>query len=321
MNRVPTSLSHLRDINLQQQSKHAKQLSLLNLTMMSSNTNNPLPNTIPSSFPKQPSSTTTKKERRRAKRKANGSRKDDAPMFLRKAYHIVDTCDPEVAAWSEDGQSFFVKDQDRFATEVIPKCFKHNHFSSFVRQLNFYGFRKLREDHVELESVDEAKSKWCHFRHPKFQRGRPNLLKEISKNTHKEVAEKTELDALRSEVRDLKAVIKNMKEDMGILASLVGDLGNHVQSSSGSDPSGQSALKKQRLSSLPVPSTPPASNKAVLPSVPTTKPAPFTNTERAPSQLSTVSFTSEDENFLTSLFTEEGFEGDLSLPDEVVSSF
>eukprot|EP00980_Cylindrotheca_fusiformis_P013994 scaffold3651_cov104-Cylindrotheca_fusiformis.AAC.2 len=300
--------------------------------MSSTSTNAPLPNSVPSStFSKQASPASpaamNKKERKRAKRKSSGSGKDEAPMFLRKAYHIINTCEPEIATWSEDGRSFYVKDQDRFASEVIPKCFKHNHFSSFVRQLNFYGFRKLREDHVELESVDEAKSKWCHFRHPKFQRGRPELLREISKNTHKEVAEKTELDALRSEVKDLKAVIKNMKKDMGILASLVGDLGNQVQSS---DPSAQPPLKKQRTnspvpstspvsSSPPVPSTPPASSKALVQPV---KPAPFNTTaERAPSQLSTVSFTSEDENFLTSLFTEEGFEGDLNLPDEVISSF
>jgi hypothetical protein len=305
--------------------------------MMTSNNKTSLPNSLASSsFSKLHSSTPVKKERKRAKRKASPTGQDDAPMFLRKAYHIINTCDPQFASWSADGRSFYVKDQDRFAEEVIPKCFKHNHFSSFVRQLNFYGFRKLREDHVELDSVDEAKSKWCHFRHPKFQRGRPELLKEISKNTHKEVAEKTELDALRTEVKDLKAVIKNMKNDMGILASLVGDLGNQVRTNN--DASGQPPLKKQRLSTgTPIPTTPPASNKEVMQAIPssppasnkevmqaapTVKPAPFNaTTERAQSLLSTGSFPSDDDQFFTSLFSEEGFEGGLSLPDEVISSF
>jgi len=255
-----------------------------------------------------PGISSIKKERRRAKRKAASSSKDEAPMFLRKAFHIVNTCDPAIATWSEDGLSFHVKDQDRFATEIIPKCFKHNHFSSFVRQLNFYGFRKLREDHIELDSVDESKSKWCHFRHPKFRRGRPDLLKEISKNTHKEVAEKTELDALRSEVKDLKALVHNMKKDMTLLASLVGDL-THQQQQRGQPP-----LKKQRLAFEAKPDTA-KSNKNVPP-----KPVSLANNEKSQSGHSTISFNSEDDEFLSSLFTDEGFDGDLSIPDAVLSA-
>lgn len=276
---------------------------------MMSNTNK---NLMPAPVTSAPAVPPMKKDRRRAKRKATSSAKDDAPMFLRKAFHIVNTCDPSVASWSEDGLSFYVKDQDRFATEIIPKCFKHNHFSSFVRQLNFYGFRKLREDHIELDTVDESKSKWCHFRHPKFQRGRSDLLKEISKNTHKEVAEKTELDALRTEVKDLRALVHTMKKDMGVLAALVGDLSHQTRITSSTS---QPPLKKQRLEvDSPVK---PDTAKSAVPTVPT-KPVAFGN-DRAASGLSTVSFNSEDDEFLTSLFTEEGFDADLDIPDAVIS--
>jgi hypothetical protein len=237
-------------------------------------------------------------------------------MFLKKAFHIINTCDPDISSWSQDGLSFVVKDPDLFASKVIPKCFKHSQFSSFVRQLNFYGFRKLRDEHVELESVDDQRAKWCHFRHPRFQRGRPDLLKEISKNTHKEVAEKTELEALRSEVKDLRSIVKNLKSDMGILASLVGDLSKQVrnQDSSVQEP----AAKKQRIYSgalqPPTISTLPAT-KVPVPSI---KPVPFSSTEQGQSRdISSVSLTSDDEAFLTSLFEEgEAFE---NLPDEVFS--
>ena len=34
---------------------------------------------------------------------------------------------------------FVVKDPDQFAADIIPQYFDHNKFSSFARQLNFYG--------------------------------------------------------------------------------------------------------------------------------------------------------------------------------------
>ena len=46
---------------------------------------------------------------------------------------MVDTCDPTVACWSEDGETFIVKDPVRFEKQIIPQFFKHSKFSSFVR--------------------------------------------------------------------------------------------------------------------------------------------------------------------------------------------
>jgi len=59
--------------------------------------------------------------------------------FLTKTYQIVDdhTID-DVVSWNEDGSSFIVWDPTVFARDLLPKYFKHNNFSSFVRQLNTY---------------------------------------------------------------------------------------------------------------------------------------------------------------------------------------
>lgn len=46
---------------------------------------------------------------------------------------MVDTCDPSVACWSEDGETFVVKDPIKFEKQIIPQFFKHSKFSSFVR--------------------------------------------------------------------------------------------------------------------------------------------------------------------------------------------
>ncbi|KAI3916622.1 hypothetical protein MKW98_026364 [Papaver atlanticum] len=61
------------------------------------------------------------------------------PPFLSKTYDLVD--DPsldKVISWGLNGQSFVVLDPMEFSKVVLPRNFKHNNFSSFVRQLNTY---------------------------------------------------------------------------------------------------------------------------------------------------------------------------------------
>jgi len=160
------------------------------------------------------------------KRNNKGNKKKEAaetaPIFLRKTYHMIDTCDPEIASWSEDGLAFVVKDPETFASEIIGQFFKHNNFSSFVRQLNFYGFRKIKSDPLRLrDAAVDCESKFWKFRHEKFQRGRPDLLSEIRKSNHTEAADKKEVDQLRSEVQDLRSRINSMAKDMEKLTALL----------------------------------------------------------------------------------------------------
>lgn len=54
--------------------------------------------------------------------------------FLTKTYQLVD--DPAVD--DDDGSAFIVWRPAEFARDLLPKYFKHNNFSSFVRQLNTY---------------------------------------------------------------------------------------------------------------------------------------------------------------------------------------
>jgi heat shock transcription factor len=61
------------------------------------------------------------------------------PPFLNKTYEMVDdSTTNHIVSWTRENNTFVVWDLQDFSIGLLPKYFKHNNFSSFVRQLNTY---------------------------------------------------------------------------------------------------------------------------------------------------------------------------------------
>ena len=97
--------------------------------------------------------------------------------FPQRLFVLMDNNHTDLINWCEHGLSFRIHDSDKFSSTILPKYFKHAKFTSFQRQLNLYGFKR----------ITKGEDSGAYF-HPKFQRGRKDLLNEIKRIPNKSLA-------------------------------------------------------------------------------------------------------------------------------------
>lgn len=140
-----------------------------------------------------------------------------ADNFPSKAFLVVEYCeknDPDVASWSDDGGSYFVvKNTPVFAASHLPRYFRHSNFQSFVRQLNTYGFRAVKEHDTSDGSVA--------FRHPSFQKGRHDLLGDIKRSKRPSKDKKEDFSSFNARFDEMQQQMDALSEKMDLLISLV----------------------------------------------------------------------------------------------------
>ncbi|XP_042189436.1 heat shock factor protein 2 isoform X2 [Callorhinchus milii] len=134
--------------------------------------------------------------------------------FLSKLWSLVEDPDTnEFICWKQNGHSFLVLDEQRFAKEILPKYFKHNNMASFVRQLNMYGFRKVLN--VDGGVIKQERDGPVEFQHPYFKQGQDELLENIKRKVSS-----TKPEEAKIQQEGLNTILSSVQEIEGKQESL-----------------------------------------------------------------------------------------------------
>lgn len=165
---------------------------------------------------------------------AGGGGGGPAP-FLSKTYEMVDDSQTDdIVSWTQTGHSFVVWNPPEFARILLPTYFKHNNFSSFIRQLNTYGFRKIDPERWEFANEEFLKDqkhllKNIHRRKPIHSHSHPPG----STVDPERAAFEEEIDKLTREKSGLEANVSRFRQQQSAaklqLEELTGRLGSIEQ--------------------------------------------------------------------------------------------
>jgi hypothetical protein len=143
--------------------------------------------------------------------------------FLSKLYDILDnTTYKEIIYWNKEGKGIIIAKINEFSTMILPKYFRSSTYSSFVRQLNLYGYHKIQGLIEEGEGYEHDKlnknSTMEDFQEILKLKKRRNLLmkylNKYSKDNFKNIFKRNNYD---DEENILKFLLEQNEKNMKII--------------------------------------------------------------------------------------------------------
>nr|CAD7569907.1 unnamed protein product [Timema californicum] len=131
--------------------------------------------------------------------------------FPIKLWKIINECNTGAIRWSDKGKTILI-DYIIFQDEYLGCCkslFKTRNITSFVRQLNLYGFRKVTS-HYRDPSCNLQNPNIHEFLHSYFQFGRPDLLINVFRKTlnQTKLNRKNRIRQLTSDKENILPILK-----------------------------------------------------------------------------------------------------------------
>ncbi|KAB1995782.1 hypothetical protein ES319_D13G184600v1 [Gossypium barbadense] len=169
--------------------------------------------------------------------------------FLSKTFDVVD--DPStdsVVSWSSDNNSFVVWKVPEFARDLLPMYFKHNNFSSFVRQLNTYGFKKVDPDRWEFANEGFLRGKFGLQEEVEgLKRDKNVLMQELVRVRQQQQATDNQLQAYGQRVQMMEQRQQQMMSFLAKVMQTPGFLNQLLQQQNECNRQLTGANKKRRL--------------------------------------------------------------------------
>lgn len=145
--------------------------------------------------------------------------------FVNKVWNMVnDPRNQRYIRWMPGGKSIEVVDREGFEKDLLPFYFKHKRFTSFVRQLNMYGWHKVQD--INAGTMQSAEEHW-QFASPFFVQNKPELLSKIVRNKGAKIHPNPVPEEEQSDERakDLKSILKELEQIKSRQAHIGEDLG------------------------------------------------------------------------------------------------
>jgi hypothetical protein len=100
-------------------------------------------------------------------------------LFINRTIEMLQETEENIACWSVDGSSFYILNQGIFEKFIMERFYKHRGFSSFLRQLVCFGFKRIQQHQATINFGVKChgKGRTYQFEHPLLrQYESPDLL-------------------------------------------------------------------------------------------------------------------------------------------------